>query len=139
MEEAEDTAKRKGRNARFAVRVCSEYRFTCALTGYRYVTGDRATIVDAAHIEGWAETQNDEFSNGLALSKNAHRMFDRGLWSADENFRVIVNPRAFTEHGPEPLRLGSYVGRHLQFDPAAKLRPSQESLRRHRRQSGFRI
>jgi putative restriction endonuclease len=80
MEEAEEAAKRKGRSARFAVRVCSEYRYTCALTGYRCVTGDGATIVDAAHIEKWADTQNDDPANGLALSKNAHWMFDAGLW-----------------------------------------------------------
>ncbi len=132
MEEADEAAKRKGRSARFAVRVCSEYRYTCALTGYRCVTGDGATIVDAAHIEGWAATQNDEPENGLALSKNAHWMFDAGLWSADSDMRVIVNPLRFTEHGPENLRLSSYAGRHLQFDPAAKLRPSAEMLRRHR-------
>ena len=137
MEEAEDAAKRKGRCARFAVRVCSGYRYTCALTGYHCVTSDGATIVDAAHIEAWAATQNDDPANGLALSKNAHWMFDAGLWSADEALRVIVNPRAFTEHGPESLRLSIYAGRHLQFDPAAKLRPSPESLRRHRRQGGF--
>ena len=131
MEEAEDAAKRKGRSARFAVRVCSEYRYTCALTGYRCVTGDGATIVDAAHIEGWAMTQNDDPSNGLALSKNAHWMFDAGLWSADENLRVVVNTHAFTAHGPEAFRLGSFAGRHLQFDPAAKLRPSPECIRRH--------
>ena len=121
MEEAEEAAKRKGRSARFAVRVCSEYRYTCALTGYRCVTGDGATIVDAAHIEGWAATQNDDPTNGLALSKNAHWMFDAGLWSADENLRIVVNNRAFTEHGPEPLRLGSFAGRHLQFDPAVRI------------------
>lgn len=132
MEAAEATARRNGRSARFAVRVCSEYRFTCALTGYRCVTGDGAAIVDAAHIEAWADTQNDDPSNGLALSKNAHWAFDAGLWSADENLRIVVNARAFTEHGPKAFRLATFAGRHLQFDPAAKLRPSAESLRRHR-------
>lgn len=139
MEETEDSAKRKGRSARFAVRVCSEYRYTCALTGYRCVTSDGATIVDAAHIEAWAATQNDDPSNGLALSKNAHWMFDEGLWSVDGDFRVVVNLRAFTEQGPEPLRLSSFSGRHLQFDPAAKLRPSPEFLRTHRLRWGFRV
>ena len=138
MEEAEAAAKRKGRSARFAVRVCSGYRYTCALTGYRCVAGDGTTIVDASHIEGWAATQNDDPTNGLALSKNAHWMFDAGLWSADENLRIVVNTRAFTEHGPEAFRLGSFAGRHLQFDPAAKLRPSGEMLRRHRTRLGFR-
>lgn len=131
LEEADESAKRKGRSARFAVKVCSEYRFTCALTGYRCITGDGATIVDAAHIEAWSETQNDDPQNGLALSKNAHWMFDEGLWSVDENWRVVVNAKGFTEHGPEALTLATYRGRHLQFDPASKLRPQIDYLRRH--------
>jgi len=137
MEEAEEAAKRKGRCARFAVRVCSEYRYTCALTGYRCVTGDGATIVDAAHIEQWAATQNDDPTNGLSLSKNAHWMFDNGIWSADDQLRIVVNARAFTEQGPEVFRLASFTGRHLQFDPSSKLRPSAECLRRHRLRFGF--
>lgn len=132
LREAADAAKRKGRSARFAVRVCSEYRYTCALTGYRCVTGDGATIVDAAHIEAWSETRNDDPQNGLALSKSAHWMFDEGLWSVDDNFRILINPRRFTEQGAEFLRLASYAGRHLQFDPASKLRPALAQLRRHR-------
>jgi putative restriction endonuclease len=132
LEEATEAAKRKGRCARFAVRVCSDYRYTCALTGYRCVTGDGATIVDAAHIESWASTQNDEPRNGLALSKNAHWMFDEGLWTADDDLRVIVNSKRFTDHGPELMKLASFNGRHLQFDPSAKLRPAMELLRRHR-------
>jgi putative restriction endonuclease len=139
MEEAEDAAKRKGRCARFAVHVCSGYRYTCALTGYRCVTGDGATIVDAAHIEAWAATQNDDPTNGLALSKNAHWMFDAGLWSVDADLRIVVNTQAFTEHGPEAFRLGTFSGRHLQFDPSARLRPSAEGFRLHRRRFGFRL
>jgi predicted restriction endonuclease len=61
-----DATKRKGRSARFAVWVASEYRYTCALTGYRCITGEGSTIADAAQIEPWAEKQNDELTNGLA-------------------------------------------------------------------------
>lgn len=86
MEESVEAAKRKGRSARFAVRVVSEYRYTCALTGYRCLTSDGATIVDAAHIEQWAKTQNDDPANGLALSKNAHWMLDEGLWTGWRRF-----------------------------------------------------
>jgi len=131
LNEATEAAKRKGRSARFAVKVCSEYRYTCALTGYRCLTGDGATIVDAAHIEAWCTTQNDDPQNGLALSKNAHWMFDEGLWTVDENWRVIVNAKKFAEHGPESLNLSSYMGRQLQFDPSSKLRPRLDYLRRH--------
>lgn len=138
LEDAEESAKRKGRCARFAVRVVSEYRFTCALTGYRCLTSDSATIVDAAHIEAWATTQNDNPENGLALSKNAHWMFDEGLWSVDEDFRIVVAANRFTENGPEALKLASFAGRHLQFDPSATLRPAPEILKRHRHYHGVR-
>lgn len=124
--------KRKGRSARFQVRIVDDYFHTCALTGYRCFNVDGGSIVDAAHIEAWAKTQNDDLSNGLALSKNAHWMFDAGLWTVDDDLRVIVRPHRFSEAGPEAHQLRSYAGRHLQFDPKAKLRPSVESLRRHR-------
>lgn len=125
--------RRKGRSARFQVRVVDDYHHTCALTGYRCFTDEGASIVDAAHIEGWAETQNDELTNGLALSKSAHWMFDQGLWSVDEEMRVVVNPRRFIEAGPDAMQLRGVAGRHLQFDPKAKLRPAVDSLRKHRR------
>jgi putative restriction endonuclease len=124
--------KRKGRSARFQIRVVDDYFHTCALTGYRCFTTDGASIVDAAHIESWAETQNDDITNGLALSKNAHWMFDAGLWAIDDDLRVIVRTHRFSEVGPEAQQLRSYAGRHLQFDPKARLRPSLESLRKHR-------
>ena len=101
------------------------------------MTGNGATIVDAAHIEQWAKTRNDDPTNGLALSKNAHWMFDNGLWSADDHLRIVVNLRNFTEHGPDTFRLSSFSGRHLQFDPSCSLRPSSESLKRHRLRFGI--
>lgn len=137
MHEAAEAAKQKGRSARFAVRVVSEYRYTCALTGYRCVTGEGATIVDAAHIEAWCRSQNDDLRNGLALSKNAHWMFDEGLWSVDREFRVVIHAKRFAEHGPEALRLAAFAGRHLQFDPSATLRPAGEYFLQHRRHHGF--
>ena len=124
--------RRKGRSARFQVRVVDDYFHTCALTGYRCFTTEGASIVDAAHIEPWAETGNDDLANGLALSKNAHWMFDAGLWTVDDDLRVVVRAHRFSEAGPDAQQLRAYAGRHLQFDPKAKLRPSVESLRRHR-------
>jgi putative restriction endonuclease len=103
-EEGEAAARRKGRNARFAVQVVSPYKFTCALTGLCCLTIDGAAIVDAAHIESWAASENDDFGNGLALCKNAHWMFDQGLWSVLDDGRVVLAPDRFTESGPEALR-----------------------------------
>lgn len=114
-EEVEESARKKGRSARFAVQVVSRYKFTCALTELCCLTVDGAAIVDAAHIEPFAEAQNDDIENGLALCKNAHRMFDEGLWSVRDDGRVMLAPQRFTENGPEGLRLQPYAGRLLQF------------------------
>ncbi len=73
---------------------------------------------------------------GLALSKGAHWMFDAGLWTVDNDQHVVVNLARFTEAGPEALQLRAAAGRHLQFAPKAKLRPSPECLRRHRLRFG---
>jgi putative restriction endonuclease len=130
-----EAAKQKGRSAKFQVRVVDDYHHVCALTGYRCVTVDGASAVDAAHIESWAETRNDDLTNGLALSKTAHWMFDAGLWTVDDAMRVLVHPTRFTEAGPEAALLRTFAGRHLQFDPKAKLRPAVKSLRWHREQA----
>lgn len=136
-EEAEAAAKRKGRDARFSVQVVSRYKFTCALTGLCCVTADGAAIVDAAHIESWADSGNDEIENGLALCKNAHWMFDEGLWSVRADGRVMLAPQRFTENGPEGLRLAAYAGRFLQFADGVTLRPSQAHFAKHRGCHGF--
>lgn len=137
-EEAEDAARKKGRSARFAVQVVSRYKFTCALTGLCCLTTDGAAIVDAAHIEPFAENQNDDIENGLALCKNAHWMFDEGLWSVRSDGRVILSPQRFTENGPEGLRLQPYAGRLLQFAAGVTLRPKPDYFTRYRTFHGFR-
>lgn len=134
---AQQHAKRKGRSARFQIGVVEGYLHTCALTGYRCFTSEGATVVDAAHIDSWAESQNDEPDNGLALSKTAHWMFDEGLWSVSDNFVVIVGPSRFTESGPLGFRLQNFANEPLRFDPKSRLRPSVESIRRHRQKHGF--
>ena len=131
-EEAEEEARKKGRSARFAVQVVSRYKLTCALTGLCCLTADGGAIVDAAHIEPFAENQNDDIENGLALCKNAHWMFDEGLWSVRRDGRVVLAPQRFTENGPEGLRLQPYAGRLLQFAGGVTLRPKEDYFSQHR-------
>jgi putative restriction endonuclease len=137
-EGAEETARKKGRSARFAVQVVSRYKFTCALTGLCCLTADSAAIVDAAHIVPFAEAQNDELGNGLALCKNAHWMFDEGLWSVGNDGRIVVARQRFTENGPEALRLQPYSGRFLQYAEGVDLRPKSGNFAKHRALHGFR-
>ena len=93
-----DTAR--GREGRFRIDVViTAYQHTCALTGYRLTTVDMEDIVDAAHIHQFSDSRNNHPSNGLALCKNAHWQFDRGLWSLTDDFRVLLRPDLFTDPG----------------------------------------
>ncbi len=130
-------ALKQGRSARFSVQVVCGYQHTCALTGYRIITQKGESGVEAAHIEPWAKARNNDIHNGLALSRNMHWAFDRGLWSVDDQFRILIQPERFQEWGPDDLGLATYQRRELQFAPTASLRPGTDYLRRHRQLWGF--
>jgi hypothetical protein len=71
---------------------------------------------------------------GLALSRDAHWMFDEYLWSvdpADPKLRVVVADQVFTEWGDEAYWLKRRQGQALQFLQGVTLRPAQANLRRH--------
>jgi putative restriction endonuclease len=127
-------AMKKGRSARFKVQVVCGYEHTCALTGYRLITSDGASMIEAAHIEPWAETQNDDPHNGLALSPNAHWSFDAGLWTVDNDLRVVVQRDRFDEWTPhETLQLKRYHGQPLHFAPTCRMRPKPDYFNCRRR------
>lgn len=130
---AEYSARRaKGRDQRFAIEVVTKYDFACALTGYRLTTARGANIVEAAHIHGWSDSKNDDPRNGLALTPDAHWMFDEGLWSVTDDFRVLVAEKAFEEWSPAGTRLRALHGRSLFFMPHTTLRPDSRCITWHR-------
>lgn len=131
--EIPEGAERAGRNGRFRIDVAAAYAFTCALTGYRITTLDGGSIVDAAHIHQFADSRNNDPQNGLALGKNAHWLFDRGLWSIDDDFRVLVAVDAFTEACPDQTSLTEYHGERLRLPINENLWPDQHHCRWHRK------
>lgn len=132
-----DKAVQQGREARFRLTVVPAYNYTCALTRYRLVTVDSGSIVDAAHIHKFADSRNNAPSNGLALCKNAHWLFDQGLWSLDDNYCVIVARDRFEEMGPASYLLREFE--HTQILPPDNPihLPSRQSLAWHRAHHGF--
>lgn len=131
--ECPDDAERAGRNGRFRIDVAAAYAFTCALTGYRITTLDGGSIVDAAHIHQFADSRNNDPRNGLALSKNAHWLFDRGLWSIDDDFRVLVATEEFVESCPDQTSMVDYHGQQLRLPINERLWPDRRHCRWHRK------
>ncbi len=129
---AEDAMK-VGREVKFRIRILAAYDYTCALTGYRLATITGVSVVDAAHIHQFANSRNNELGNGIALSKNAHWLFDRCLWTISDNYRVVVASDRFTESGKPDLLLGSYHGLPFRLPNDRTLWPSPVHLSWHRK------
>jgi len=137
-EELYRTSIQTGRDARFRIEVVVlAYKHTCALTGYRMTTLEMESIVDAAHIHAFSNSRSNDPRNGLALSKNAHWQFDRGLWSLNDDYRVLVNSKKFTEDGAPGQRLADFEGRRIFLPSDPKYWPEYTYLDWHRKRHGF--
>lgn len=126
-------SQRKGRDSRFKSEVLGGYHYTCALTGYRLDT-ETSSLVQAAHIHQHARSGNDDPRNGLALTPDAHWMFDAGLWTAEvkgDDWIVRVAKGSFQEGSVDGRTLLGRDGMALVFDPRARLRPGAEFLGWH--------
>lgn len=130
--ETVNDAENAGRSARFRIDIVSAYNYTCALTGYRVTTISSGAIVDAAHIHQFANSRNNDPNNGIALSKNAHWQFDVGLWSIDDDYRVIVATEAFSESSPNQKPLADMHGQRLLLPRNETIWPSRIHLAWHR-------
>lgn len=129
-------SQKMGRDSRFKSEVLSGYYFTCALTGYRLDT-ETSSIVQAAHIHQHAVSGNDDPRNGLALTPDAHWMFDQGLWTAEpkgDRFLIHVAQGRFTESSPQGRSLAAMDRKPLHFHEHARIRPSAEHLDWHKRE-----
>lgn len=128
-------SQRKGRDSRFKSEVLGGYHYTCALTGYRLDT-ETSSLVQAAHIHQHARSGNDDPRNGLALTPDAHWMFDAGLWTAvpkGDDLLVKVAKGRFREGSVDGRTLLGRDGAALVFDARARLRPGGEFLEWHER------
>lgn len=126
-------SQKKGRAIGFRAEVGSGYRYTCALTG-RFLQCTSGYIVQACHIHQHAKSGNDDPRNGLALTPDAHWMFDRGLWTAEargDDFIVRVAKGHFKEGLIDDRTLFDHEGKPLVFHPQARLRPGAEFLGWH--------
>jgi putative restriction endonuclease len=128
-----EAAQERGREARFRLSVVPAYNYTCALTGYRLVTVGAGSIVDAAHIHQFSDSRNNHPCNGIALCKNAHWMFDQGLWSLDDNYKVIIALSKFHESGNPSISLSGLEGKQIHLPIDQSYWPDKKYISWHRR------
>jgi putative restriction endonuclease len=118
------------RDMAFKAVIRTAYRDTCAFTGLRLINGGGRPEIDAAHIRPVGEGHNgpDSVRNGLALCKTAHWLFDRGLITLDNDFKIVQAQKLV---GPEVSRLLHADG-FARVPAESHLRPHPQFLQYHR-------
>jgi putative restriction endonuclease len=125
------------RDAKFAVRVLPAYDYTCALTHYRMIALDGKTALDAAHIHQFKEGGSNHPTNGIALSKTAHWLFDQGFWSISNDYRILVAEDRFDERGDAAHLLKLRASNSILRPLNQHYLPDPECLKWHRDRHGF--
>jgi putative restriction endonuclease len=124
----EMTISRPFRERSFMHNVRAAYSNRCAMTGLRLINGGGRPEVQAAHIQPVASKGPDSIRNGLALSGTVHWMFDRGLISIGDDYRILVAQN----HVPQDaIRLLNPSGM-INLPEDAILHPNAAFLKFHR-------
>lgn len=110
----------------FRVLVTDAYERRCAVSGERTLP-----VLEAAHIQPYADKGPHLTSNGLLLRADLHKLFDDGYITVTEDHRVLVSRsiRERFENGREYYRFDKKPLVVTPSDPASQ--PSREFLRWH--------
>jgi putative restriction endonuclease len=121
-------ASRSLRDRAFRQMVGEAYDMACAMTGIPMQAPDSTFEVECAHIMPVEAGGPDSASNGIALSRCLHWMFDKGLISIDADYRILKS-----RHDFQP-RIDSLLNESGQINlpESDSHRPHPEFLRYHR-------
>jgi putative restriction endonuclease len=124
----EMTVSRPFRERSFMHNVRAAYSNRCAITGLRLINGGGRPEVQVAHIQPVASKGPDSVRNGLALSGTVHWMFDRGLLSISDEFKILVADNHVPDDAVRLLNKSGLI--NLPEDPT--FHPNAHFLKFHR-------
>jgi putative restriction endonuclease len=105
------------------------YNYHCAISKMRIESTINAQLVDACHIVPFSISQNDTISNGISLSPNLHRAFDRGLIAINDRYQLVISS-ALTENN-SPYSIKQFEGKEILLPKNEKFFPNPENLNWH--------
>lgn len=117
------------RNGIFKKEIPKIYNYHCAVSGMRIESTTNAQLVDACHIVPFSVSQNDTIPNGISLSPNLHRAFDRGLIAINDNYQLVVSTAM--KENDSPYSIKQFVGKQLLLPSKEIFYPSFENLNWH--------
>jgi len=101
------------------------YESTCAVTDM-VIRYDNLMNLEAAHIKPRSHGGLYQPNNGIALCRDIHWAFDKGFFTINDNFEVIVHERVTSEW------LYTYHGKQIRIPKDPFFRPAPDNLAYHR-------
>jgi putative restriction endonuclease len=111
---------RKGQPA-FRQRVLAAYGHRCCVTGE-----SSPEVLNAAHIQPYVNRKSNHVQNGLCLRTDLHKLFDAGLITLDDNYRLVVSEHLISKE------YAAYHGQEILLPSERFYSPSNEALTVHR-------
>ena len=130
-EEVNDEARAVVRDAAFRRVIVSIYEHRCAFCGLQLIDKLSQNVVDGAHVKPFSQFYDDRIDNGISLCKNHHWAFDRGWFSINDDYTLLVS-QDLREESPHATPMREFHGRRISLPERSQYRPRIEALRWHR-------
>ena len=128
-----DLALPRPRDSQFRERILVAYSFSCAVCGFNVWLGRSPVALEAAHIKWHQAGGPDQEDNGLLLCTLHHKLFDRGVFSIDQDLLVRVSENA---HGGEGFEqwLARFHGQSIRSPERPQYKPKENYIDWHIRE-----
>jgi putative restriction endonuclease len=121
------------REAIFRKTVVHLYDYRCAFCQLKVTHSLSQSIVDGAHIKPFAKFFDNSEDNGISLCKNHHWAFDRGWFTIDDRYQIIVSSD-LQEESPYPrLSMKEFNGERILLPNSEQHYPRLEAIQWHRK------
>ncbi len=129
--ELKDETKVVVRDATFRKVIVSIYEYRCAFCGVQILNSLGQNVVDGSHIMPFSQFYDDRIDNGISLCKNHHWAFDRGWFSINDDFTLVVSDD-LREDSPNCKPMRQFNGNRIRLPVHTHYYPRLEALRWHR-------
>ena len=102
------------------------YHYQCCISDMKVESTSNAQMVDACHIIPFSISQDDTIPNGISLSPNLHRAYDRGLITINKDYIVRISPTVIDNNSV--YSISQFEGKQISLPNNPKNYPSPESL-----------
>lgn len=121
------------REASFRKSVVELYDYRCAFCRLKVTRSLSQTIVDGAHIKPFSQFYDSRPNNGLSLCKNHHWAFDRGWFSIDDRYQIMVANDLKEESPPHSRSMKDFHGEIILLPSSEQYYPRIDAIQWHRK------